>query len=235
MNLSSRLLAAAAFARSGRFAADIGTDHAFLPIYLVSQGVSRGAVASDIHRGPIERARANISAAGLSDRITTVLTDGLSGLGPYAPEDIFILGMGGELIARILAASDLPRRPGVRLILQPMTHAADLRAALCASGFATVGETLVRDDLADPHGGERSRIYQVLCAEYDGVVRSLSPVELAVGQQNIARHDALTAAYAGYLCSVYRTRAEGLASAGKCASAELEMIRALEAVIHDCH
>ena len=230
--LSSRLCAAAAFARPGAFACDVGTDHAYLPIHLVGEGISRGAVASDIHRGPLDRAQRNIASAGLSDRITTVLSDGLAGLDAYPTEDIFILGMGGELIARILSASELPRRPGTRLILQPMTHAADLRAMLAREGFRTVGETLVRDDLADRAG--KTRIYQVLCAEYDRVPRTLTPAELVLGRENIARGGELLAEYARFLCAVYRTRADGLAAAGRPADEELELIRDLEEIIHDC-
>ena len=229
ITLSPRLEAAAGYARAGRFAADVGTDHAFLPVALVERGISRGAVASDINRGPLERARKNIAAAGLDGKISTVLTDGLNGLAPFAPEDIFILGMGGELIAQILSASDLPRAEGTRLILQPMTHAQDLRAYLAGAGFATRDEVLVRDA-----SGERERIYQVLCAEYDGEARAFTPAELVLGKGNIARADAVTAEYAAYVCGVYRVRAEGLTRAGRDASAELELIRELEEIIHDC-
>lgn len=231
--LSSRLFAAASYARRGAFAADIGTDHAFLPIYLVSSGIARGALACDVNRGPLERARINIAAAGLSDRIGTCLTDGLQGLEASGAEDIFILGMGGELIARILSASALPRRPGVRLILQPMTHANDLRRMLARQGFRVIDERLVRDDLADKSG--KTRLYQILCAEYDGICRIFTEAELWIGPQNIARHDENTREYAAYVCRVLQTRADGLASAGSDASAELAVIHDLEEIIHDCH
>ena len=123
----ARLLAAAGYARQGKFIADVGTDHAYLPVYLAEAGVSAGAVATDINRGPLERAAANVAAAGLSDKITLRLADGLDGVEAFCPEDIFILGMGGELIARILGNSDSIKNENIRLILQPMTRQAALR------------------------------------------------------------------------------------------------------------
>ena len=101
-NLSKRLMAAAEECREGSFIADVGTDHAYLPVYLAREGKIRGAVASDINEGPICRARENIAAAGLSDKISTLLCNGLSGVEKYHPSDIFILGMGGDLISQII-------------------------------------------------------------------------------------------------------------------------------------
>lgn len=186
VKLTPRLMTAVPFVRGGRLLADIGTDHAYLPIYLCEQGiltpVTAGngemlcAVAADINKGPVERADQHIAAAGLTSRIKTRQTDGLDGLDAYDPADIVIFGMGGELIAAILAASPWVNREGRRLILQPMTHAEKLREYLLKTGFAIIGETLSR---------EGDRIYQTICAEPapEGYTPpALSPAELAVGQ-----------------------------------------------------
>lgn len=157
IKLSPRLAAAAALVRPGRVFCDVGTDHAYLPIYLCQMGTTPRAVASDVRKGPLERAQLHIAANGLSDRIQTVLTDGLTGLDAYTPEDIAICGMGGELIAAILAASPYVRSPKVRLILQPMTHPELLRAWLSEQGFAISEERLAAED---------DRIYQTICATY---------------------------------------------------------------------
>ena len=166
--LTPRLTAALRYVRPGRRLADIGTDHAYLPISIVASRLQEGctpategtevplAVASDINRGPVERAQAHVEAAGLSAHIRTVCTPGLDGLEDYDPEDIIIFGMGGELIVSILAAAPWVCRPGKRLILQPMTHAEKLRGYLSEAGFSIIGETLSR---------EGERIYQILCAE----------------------------------------------------------------------
>ena len=185
IKLTPRLMTAVPYVRSGRLLADIGTDHAYLPIYLCETGrltpVSVGngeavcAIAADINKGPVERADQHIAAARLTTRIRTVQTDGLRGLDAYDPGDIIIFGMGGELIASILEAAPWVNAPGKRLILQPMTHAEKLREYLLGAGYAIVGETLSR---------EGDRVYQTICAEPVSGAPAviLSPAELAVGQ-----------------------------------------------------
>ena len=185
VKLTPRLMTAVPYVRGGCLLADVGTDHAYLPIYLCEQGrltpviagngESLCAIASDINKGPVERADQHIEAAGLSGVIRTVRTDGLTGLDAYDPADIIIFGMGGELIAAILEAAPWVNREGRRLILQPMTHAEKLREYLLSTGFAIVGETLSR---------EGERIYQTICAEPAPreSLPVLTPAELAVGQ-----------------------------------------------------
>lgn len=220
--LTPRLAAAAAFARQGAIAADVGTDHAALPVFLVSGGITPRAVASDINRGPLERAERNIGLAGLSGSIKTVLTDGLDGIDEYNPDDIYILGMGGELIARIVLGSQLARRAGVRLILQPMTRAAELRSALYSGGFDITDEALA---------AEGGRIYQIICAEYDGIIRSYGKTELLLGRHNIARGGALLAALARKSAAAIRKRADGLENGGTDGSAERALAAELDAVV----
>ena len=179
-------MTAVPYIRGGRLVADIGTDHAYLPIYLCEQrrltpvtaknGETLCAIAADINRGPVERADQHIAEARLTQYIKTLQTDGLTGLHAFDPADIIIFGMGGELIASILAAAPWAGGAGKRLILQPMTHAEKLRDYLLSAGFAIIGETLSR---------EGDRIYQTICAEPapEGYVPpTLSPAELAVGQ-----------------------------------------------------
>ena len=178
----ARLLAAAGFARRGRRIADIGTDHAYLPVFLVGGGVSVCAEATDINRAPLERAAANIAAAGLSDRITVRLADGLDGVGAFAPEDIFILGMGGELIASILERAVFLHDPNRKTvcILQAMTSETDLRRYLAEHGFAVLREVLVKD---------KGRIYSLIACRYDGIVRKMSEAELCVGIYHVLHPD----------------------------------------------
>lgn len=136
----NRLLSAIPYLRAGGVVADIGTDHAYLPIELCRRGICRRAVACDINEGPISAARANIRAAGLSDRIDTLCTDGLHGVEPYAPDDILIFGMGGELIVRILCEAPWVRNDRIGLILQPMSRAEILRRYLWENGFEIRGK-----------------------------------------------------------------------------------------------
>ena len=193
VKLTPRLLTALPYVCGGRLLADIGTDHAYLPIHLceagiltpvtVKNGERLSAIAADINKGPVERARLHVAAAGLSDRIRTVQTDGLHGLEVYDPEDIVIFGMGGELIASILDAAPWARTRGKRLILQPMTHADRLRAYLREAGLTVTGEALSR---------EGERIYQTLCAErtVGEAPAPMTAAELAVGKAALHRQDA---------------------------------------------
>ena len=176
--LDNRLLACASLVRTGSVAADIGSDHAYLPIYLVKNQICPRAIASDINKGPVERARINIAVSGLSDKIDVLLADGLDKAAPLLPDDIIIAGMGGELIRDIIAASEYVKNPCVRLILQPMTMPEILREYLAENGFNIINERIC---------ASRSKYYQISCAEYDGVKRIFDPHELLLGKKNIER------------------------------------------------
>ena len=130
LKLSKRLSAAASFVRDGAVCADIGTDHAYIPISLVLDGKVKYAIASDINEGPILKARENIEKYGLADKITARIADGLNGIEEYKPNSIVICGMGGELIARIINDCAYVKQQGIQLILQPMTSIAELREYL---------------------------------------------------------------------------------------------------------
>ncbi len=184
ITISPRLATAVPYVRAGHLLADVGTDHAYLPIHLceagiltpvaAKNGVSIAAIAADINQGPVDRAVEHIAEAGLSDRILPIRTDGLVGLDAYDPTDIIIFGMGGELIASILEASPWALTGDRRLILQPMTHAEKLRAFLIEHGMSVIGEALSQ---------EGHRLYQTVCAEPrgDAPTPTLSHAELYVG------------------------------------------------------
>lgn len=175
IKLSKRLSTAASYVRSGAFVADIGTDHAYLPIHLVLSGKAVGALASDINKGPIITAKEHIEKYGLSDKIRTQIANGLENIEEYEPTDIIICGMGGELIAEILDASKYVKNSKIRLILQPMTSVYELREYLSV-GFSAIAENVVCED---------GKIYQIICAEYDGKVHSFTKAELELGKFNI--------------------------------------------------
>ncbi len=177
--LDPRLSLAASFVREGSTVADIGTDHAYLPIYLLQKKISKNAVAADINKGPLERARINCEKYCISHNMTFCLSDGLKDipLEELGVTDIVICGMGGELIASILDASDYVKTPSVRLILQPMSQIARLRSYLCDSGFKTVGGAVIE---------AQDRLYQCIVCEYDGISRTVSSAALELGEENIS-------------------------------------------------
>lgn len=143
--LDERLRAVAAAVRPGSRVADIGTDHGYLPVYLVSEGICPQAIAADLRPGPLEAAQRHVSDSGLSDRIDLRLGDGLKPIAPDEVDDVVIAGMGGETIAGILEAADWVQDFRLRLVLQPMSRAENLRRYLLNHGFSINNERLVQD------------------------------------------------------------------------------------------
>ena len=146
MELSKRLMAVAGAVTAGNRVADVGTDHAYVPIYLVKHGICPGAIAMDINEGPLLRAEAHISENGLSARIETRLSDGLAGIEPDETDTIVIAGMGGALMCRIL--KDRPEfiREGKELILQPQSEWSKVRHFLAAVGYQIMDEHFLKDE-----------------------------------------------------------------------------------------
>lgn len=181
ITLCPRLQMAADFVRAGVSVADIGTDHAYLPAYLVLTGKCRGAVASDLRALPLENARQTIRRYRLEGRITACLSDGLDAIDPREAEDIVLAGMGGELIVSLLARTPWLRDGEKRLILQPMTHAEDVRRFLYENGFTISEENAVRED---------RHLYIALCACYTGEKTAYSPGLPYLGRLPQCRGDA---------------------------------------------
>lgn len=210
--LRARLTAVKAQVREGSVVADVGTDHAHLPIALCLSHISERVIASDVRDGPIAAAKENVRRYGLTDRITVVKTDGLCGIEAYDPDDILISGMGGELIVRILSEAPFIKQPGKRLVLQPQTHPEEVRRYLAENGFCIVSETLALDD--------GDRLYQIIVAEYDGKRRTVedSPVSRAAllcGKPDMGQDPALYRLLAERLSAVYQKRVEGKRNAEK--------------------
>ena len=132
--------------RRGRKVADIGTDHAYLPAYLVENGICPSAIAADIGEGPLENARKVVSASHLlSEKIELRLSDGLEKISSEEADDVVIAGMGGILIGEILTKAPWVKSEEKRLILQPMSHAEDVRKYLCENGFEIIKEKASTD------------------------------------------------------------------------------------------
>lgn len=173
IKLNERLLTAVQFVREGSRLADIGTDHGYLPIFLILEGRIPFAIAADINRGPLDKADENIHKYALDGKIKTVLCDGLRSIDKDEVDDVAIFGMGGELIVKILDEAPWLKDAAKRLILQPMTHPEKLRKYLADNGYRIIGEALSFD---------RGKIYQTICAEYDGIIRKFDDITLLYGE-----------------------------------------------------
>ncbi len=221
IKLTPRLRAAAEMVRDGSYVADIGSDHAYLPIVLCLEGRIRGGVASDINEGPVMRGRKNIEDHGLSGKLHSVRADGLEGIERFCPEDIFILGMGGELISAILERAPWTKNKNIRLCLQPMTHPEILRAFLRDNGYCVVDERAVAED---------DRVYQLILAEYTGESEQYSTEELLLGKINLARRPSELAPLTDKYISMLDKRICGRAMAGEPANEDRELKQRLEEI-----
>lgn len=145
LDMGPRLRAIAALVPAGcGCLADIGTDHGYVPVSLLLEDRIPRAIAADVRTLPLDHARKTAERYGVQDRIDFRLGDGLAVLGPEEADVIVIAGMGGDLIAGILAASPWSRA-GPLLLLQPMSKAEVLRKWLPENGFAVQAEELAQD------------------------------------------------------------------------------------------
>ena len=159
IKLDDRLKIAAEYVRHGSIAADIGTDHAYLPVYLVQNGICEQALACDVNKLPLESAKKTIELYELSDKIEVRLSNGLCEINSNECDDVVICGMGGELIANILENCNWIKSDKYNLILNPMTKADKLREYLAKNGFKIKSETA-----AESH----QKHYTIMNVAYNG-------------------------------------------------------------------
>lgn len=136
--------------------ADIGTDHAYVPIYSIQNGISERAAATDINKGPLKTAEENVKKYGLEDKISLRLGSGLAPVDKGEFETVIIAGMGGEVIKNILEKDSEKAHSAEYLILQPMNSQDLLRKWLSENGFSIVCE-----DIAC----EGYKVYNLIVAE----------------------------------------------------------------------
>lgn len=144
LTLTSRLQLLADWVPQGAAFADVGTDHAYLPVWLVLQGRVSHAIASDLRKGPLERAKMTGRTYG-AEGIDYRLGNGLETVQPHEADTIAIAGMGGENIASILEAAPWTADGTHTLLLAPHTKAEQLRRYLMEHGYTILREALVRD------------------------------------------------------------------------------------------
>ncbi len=201
--LDGRLRCVASMVRDGATLADIGTDHAYLPVYLLQQGVIRSAIAADIGEGPAASARRTVESAAFNDCIDVRVGDGLSVVAPDEVTDIVIAGMGGETIIHILSLAPWTKNEQLRLILQPMTKTVELRSWLFDNGFVMDEERVV----CDAH-----HVYNVMCAHFRGETAPADPLAVYVGALPMNEE---TRPYFVAQCDHLAKKIDGLTKAGK--------------------
>lgn len=214
MELSPRLQSIARQVPQGARLADVGTDHGYLPVWLLLNGRIERAIAADLRTGPLDRARQTAQQYGQTENISLRLCDGLADIGADEVDVVVIAGMGGETIAAILEAAPWTRQDKL-LLLQPMTGASRLRQWLQVHGYAIKKETIA---------SEGNRFYSNWRVR-GGNMPPLSPAELWAG---VDSHDPLRPAYLGMLAEKAEKALQGHLAAQK---PDQAVITHLEAVL----
>jgi len=217
IKLSPRLTACAEYVPQDSTLVDVGTDHAYLPVWLIQNGrVKTPVIAGDINRGPLERARKSAAEYGVENEVVFMLNNGLAGTKDDLAQTVVIAGMGGETIMDIISASGW-NWEGHTLILQPMSKIYELCRGLYENGFYIEKERLIRD------AGE---IYRVLLVK-PGKKDMPEDMELYAG--NSDREDPLYKEYVSGLIKKFSRMEKGMAASEKADSAALEEARRLHA------
>ena len=205
MKLDSRLMAIANLVRKDKIFADIGTDHAYLPVYLVEKGVIEKAIAADLRVGPLENAKLAVESYNYSNKIELRLSDGLDNFKENEVEEIAVAGMGGLLISSFIERTNWLKHSDIHLILQPMTHIEELRKALFDNGFIIDNEVVAEDG---------DKLYIIMSAYFYGDATTYTDLDLIVGRLSLNQDD-LSKKYLTKIYEKYNKKLVALKKAGK--------------------
>ena len=213
MKLDSRLMAIANLVRENKIFADIGTDHAYLPVYLVEKGITKKAVAADLRVGPLENAKDAVVSYGFTEQIELRLSDGLDNFKENEVEEIAVAGMGGLLISQFIERTQWLKNEDVHLILQPMTHIEELRKTLFDNGFVIEEEVVAEDG---------DKLYIILSVYFYNGPTAYTDLDLIVGKLPY-NNDNLSKKYLAKIYNKYNKKLIALKNADK-ECAELEKL-----------
>ena len=186
MQLSERLSSVASMVAAGNCLADVGTDHGYVPIYLYERNIIPRAIAMDVNKGPLERARLHIAEFGFENAIETRLSDGMAALKPGEVDSVTIAGMGGPLIIRILSAYPEVTASLKELILQPQSEISEVRSWLYENGYEIIEEHMVYED---------GKYYPMFKAVYNSEAPKLNALELKFGRLEVLKETSVLRAF----------------------------------------
>jgi len=186
MELSIRLKTIATMVEKSETVADIGTDHGYIPIYLIKNNICNTAIASDINSGPIEKAELNISLENLRDKIECRLGGGLTTIKPKEVNSAIIAGMGGNLIRDIILESEDVFKSLDNAILQPVQNPEVLRRFIYEQGYCILEEELCFD---------QNKFYEIIKVSYDNKPKEKEEIFYEVGEMLINKKHPLIKEY----------------------------------------
>lgn len=174
MDISDRLKYIGDMVEKCECIADIGTDHAYLPIYLVEKGICKTVIASDINKGPVEKAERNIYLSHRTNEIKCRLGPGLTTISPGEVKSAIIAGMGGNLIKDILEEGMNIFKELDYVILQPVQNADVLRKYIYESGYNILDEELCKDE---------NKYYEIIKIKYDNKSNRLDGIYYEISKK----------------------------------------------------
>lgn len=186
MEISLRLKTIAGMVDKCEAVADIGTDHGYIPIYLVKNKICEKAIASDINKGPVEKARFNIKLENMQDKILCRLGGGLTTIQPGEVQGIVIAGMGGNLIRDIIEEGIDKFKKSEFAVLQPVQNPEVLREYIYKKGYKIIDEELCIDD---------NKLYEIIKVTYDTKIENIDSIYYEVGKALIEKKHPLVKQY----------------------------------------
>lgn len=194
MKLSNRLFQVAQMVEKCDKIIDVGTDHAYIPIYLVNNKIANFVVASDINEGPIKVAQCNIKKEMLEGKIECRVGSGLSVLKPCEVECGIIAGMGGFLIIDILESGIQVFKKMKYLILQPMQHSDVLRKYIYEKGYRIIDESICISD---------GKYYETIKIKYDRINYDIDEIYYDISKMLVEKKDAVERNFIDYKIKKY--------------------------------
>jgi tRNA (adenine22-N1)-methyltransferase len=189
MELSLRLKTIASMVDKCESVADIGTDHGYIPIYLIKNRVCKRAVASDINKGPVEKAKFNVRIEDLQDKIDCRLGGGLSTIKRGEAQGIVIAGMGGNLIRDIIEERIDIFKEAEFAILQPVQNPEVLREYIYTKGYKIIDEDLCIDE---------NKFYEIIKIKYDNNIQAVDSIFYEIGEKLLSKNHPLVKEFVQY-------------------------------------
>lgn len=194
MEISLRLKTIASMVDKCECVADIGTDHGYIPMYLIKNNVCNRAIASDINKGPVEKAKFNVRIEGLENKIDCRLGGGLSTVKKGEAQGIVIAGMGGNLIRDIIEEKLSIFKEAQFAILQPVQNPEVLREYIYTKGYKIIDEELCIDD---------NKFYEIIKIKYDNNVQVVDSIFYEVGEKLLDKKHHLVKEFIEYKLERY--------------------------------
>ncbi|HPB16336.1 MAG TPA: class I SAM-dependent methyltransferase [Clostridia bacterium] len=220
--LNRRLLMVAGMVNPCEKIFDIGTDHCYLPVYLISKGICKKAVATDIKKGPVKIAQRNVRLFDMKKSIDIFISEGISHVDKGS--SIVISGMGADVIIDILVKDMEIAKSAAQVIIQCQSRTERLRAFLWDNGFEIKTEALTQD---------KDKIYNAFLTSYSGITGTYTKIDTIASKHLVEIHHPLLSDYLSGYIKKLDDIISGYMAGGRDFAEETDLKRGLEALYED--